>query len=93
MPYVLSFDGQEENTTVFDHESDAIAHYEAVLFDTGDHFHNAKLTCTERNTFVSMFPGITGETVTSELETVCEWAPEDRLKIRPVLKERYRTKT
>lgn len=95
MPYVLSLSDQEGSDRHFQSVTDAMAFYETLQSHEGGSRLNGseELRCSERNTFVTLFPGLSVQTVTSELESVWEWAPEDRLKIRPILKERYRVKT
>lgn len=91
MPYVLSFKFQNIQEERFDTVSDALASYQQLQqqFGYGLELLEARLVCNERNTFVDLSPEVTLEAVSEELESVWRWDPEDRLKIRPVLKERY----
>jgi len=49
-----------------------------------------KLRNPVQGTYVDIHPGMTAQSAKQELESVWEWAAEDRLKVRPCLKERYR---
>lgn len=95
MTYRLSLSGFQDAVEHFHTVIEALAFYESLQEREGDApgAGRAELHCLQRNTFVVLLRGISVQTVTEELETVWEWAPEDRLKIRPMLKERYRTKT
>lgn len=93
MPFILSFKIQETLEKHFDTVSDALASYEQIQKSIGCSLElfDARLIRVEKNTFVDLYPGITVQEATSELESVWMWEPEDRLKIRPMLKSRYHT--
>ncbi|PZP09377.1 MAG: hypothetical protein DI621_06675 [Pseudomonas protegens] len=97
MTYRLSLSGFQDAVEHFHTVVEALDFYESLQEREREGgapgAGRAELHCLQRNTFVVLLPGISVQTVTEELETVWEWAPEDRLKIRPMLKERYRTKT
>jgi hypothetical protein len=94
MPYVLSFKTSGVYEIHLDTVSEAITTYDEIRELIGDGLKNcgatAKLYRPEKGTFVQLYPGIGVLEVTCELESIWEWAANDRLRIRPVLKKRYR---
>lgn len=93
MPYVLSLTQSGNDGKHFDTVSDAVAFYEKPQNEGALLSCWTELKCPRKNTFVHLFPGISVQMAEDELESVWEWEPEDRLKIRPRLKMRYRTTT
>ncbi|MNM47915.1 hypothetical protein D3C81_588900 [compost metagenome] len=92
MPYVLSFTHLGSHEKSFDTVSDALTFYEDIQkIGIAGLNYSDQLRCHEKGTFVTLFPGISVQIATFELESVWEWEPEDRLKIRPKLKQRYQT--
>lgn len=93
MPYVLSFKNPDTFEKPSDTVEEALLNYEQVQHSVGwdQELSNARLSDIQKKTFVDLYPGIGAKEVIEELESVWEWHPEDSLKIRPVLKERYRT--
>ncbi len=89
MPYILSLEAPNLGEHHFDSVSQAITFYDELLNRGAAPNSDAKLLNPKQGTYVLLHPGITVQTATLELESVWEWAPEDPLKIRPVLKERY----
>lgn len=93
MPYVLSIEARASCEHHFDSVDQAITFYDRLVRDENrDAIFRVTLRSSRQGTHVDLYPGMTPQSATLELETVWEWAPDDRLKIRPVLKERYRTK-
>lgn len=95
MPYVLSFKNLDTFEKAFDTVEDALVNYEQVQnkVGRGQELSNVRLSDVGKKTFVDLYPGIAVKEVTDELESVWEWDLADSLKIRPVLKKRYRTTT
>lgn len=93
MPYVLSFKNLDTFEKTFDIVEAALVNYEQVQNKVGcdQELSSARLRDVGRKTFVDLHPGIAVQEATDELESVWEWEPADSLKIRPVLKKRYRT--
>lgn len=93
MPYILTVEALESREHYFDSVAQAITFYSELQLgeETANRF-GAKLRNPTQGTHLDVYPGVTVQSATQELESVWEWAPEDQLKIRPFLKERYRIK-
>ncbi|KOX98838.1 hypothetical protein AM274_28885 [Pseudomonas nunensis] len=93
MPYILSFKNVDTFEKSFDTVEDALVNYGQIQNKVGwvQGLSSAKLSDVEKKTFVNLYPGIVVKEATDELESAWEWDPADSLKIRPVLKMRYRT--
>lgn len=92
MNYTLTLsknDAQEEH--VFTTVEVAISFYEKKLDSVSGETITAKLAnnAIAKGTWIYLSPGMCAIEIKEDLETVFQWADDDRLKIRPYLKERY----
>lgn len=72
----------------------AITFYEEILWPALDLAFTAKLAnnAVAKGTWIFLCPGMRAVDVEEDLETVFQWSDDDRLKVRPYLKERYWSK-
>lgn len=83
MSYVLSTAAADQDDRHFSTIGDALVFYQEAKPN------GAQLRFVEKKTFINLSPGITVEMVEQDLASIWEWEPEDTLRIRPKLKQRY----
>lgn len=93
MPYALTFNICEIYEKRFDTVSNALTSYRQIQANIGWglQLFPVRLRGQANSTLVDLYPGITVQVATLELESMWEWELGDDLDMRQVLKKQYRT--
>ena len=79
MPYILTVKSLDPCERHFDTVGQAITFYDGLKLSEGTAVHfDANLQNPTQGTHVDLYPGITIQSAIQELESVWEWAQEDR---------------